>query len=229
LKRVFLSPLLVLALCATATLPLPAPPVLAAPVAVEPDWAALVGPFPEPGSRKAEEELAVMLWLQRTRTRADVARAQAEAPLSPALFKDVLGKDFDPASRPRTFALLEQVRKDSNAAVGPLKRHFARPRPYLTAPGLTPAVHLENTFSYPSGHASMGSLYGRILAELVPAQKDAILERGELIGNDRTMAGVHWPSDVDAGHRLGQAYAAFWLAQPEHQRLVQDVRTAEWP
>lgn len=221
-----LRPLLVLALAWPALLPLPAAPP--AVTAVEPDWAALIGTYPPLGSKQEDEEKAIMLWLQRTRTGADVARAVSEVQLSPALFAQVLGEGFDAASRPRTFALLEQVWLDSRSGLGPLKKRFSRPRPFLTVPALEPAVPREQSFSYPSGHATTGELFGSILAELVPASAKALLERGAQIGNDRVLGGVHWPSDVEAGQKLGSAFAAYWLGVPEHQALVAEVRAAEW-
>lgn len=221
----FLSLLLTLALAGPAFLPLHAAP----PAAVaQPDWAALIGPFPQPGSKRADEELAIMLWLQHTRTAAEVARALSEVELSPACFAQALGVPFDAASKPRTYALLEQVWQASRPALGPLKKQFSRPRPYLTAPALEPAVPLEKSFSYPSGHATSAMLDARILAELVPARAQALLERGAQIGYDRVMAGVHWPSDVEAGQKEGTAFAEYWLSQPEHRALVQEVRAAEW-
>ena len=46
-------------------------------------------------------------------------------------------------------------------------------------------------------------------------------------GDDRAMAGVHWPSDVLAGQRLGQIFAAYWLGLPENAQMIQDA-SAEW-
>ena len=168
-----------------------------------------------------------MLWLQRTRTSADVVRATAEVNMSLDNFADLLGPGISVAAHPRTVALLDKARRDSWHASGSLKEKFKRPRPYLSCNDLTPAVHRETSFSYPSGHATLGVVYGRLLAELCPARKDAILERGLLIGNDRTTAGVHWPSDVDAGHKLGAAYAEFWMASKDHQKLIAEAR-GEW-
>jgi acid phosphatase (class A) len=216
----------VLALAWPAVLPLLAAPPAA--VALEPDWAALAGTFPQPGTRQADEELAIMLWMQRIRTHADVERAKAEVMVALPTFGDVLGPRFDAAAHPRTAALLDLVRKDAHSVVGPLKDRFARPRPFMAFPAVTPVVPREATFSFPSGHAFLGGVYGAVLAELVPARREALLERGSLIGNDRVLAGMHWPSDVDAGHRLGAAFAAHWLSAPAHRKLVEDVRAAEW-
>jgi acid phosphatase (class A) len=207
---------------------MPLPAAAPAVAAQEPDWAALAGTFPKPGSKEADGELAVMLWMQRIRTHADVERARAEVIVSLATFADVLGARFDAPAHTRTSALLEQVRRDSHPVVGPLKDRFARLRPFKANPAVTPVVVREETFSFPSGHAFLGGLYGAILAELAPARREALAERGDLVGNDRVLAGMHWPSDVEAGHRLGTAFAAHWLSIPAHRKLLEDVRAAEW-
>ena len=69
---------------------------------------------------------------------------------------------------------------------------------------------------------------GTLPAQFRPADGQAIRERGALIGNDRAMAGLHWPSDVQAGQRLGRAYATWWINQPEHRQLIVAACGAEW-
>jgi acid phosphatase (class A) len=56
-----------------------------------------------------------------------------------------------------------------------------------------------------------------ILAELAPDLKEAILARGLQIGDDRVIAGVHFPSDVDAGHALAHDIFAKLMASPAFQ------------
>jgi acid phosphatase (class A) len=84
------------------------------------------------------------------------------------------------------------------------------------------------SFSYPSGHATRGTLLARILAELAPERREALLRVGHQIGYDRVVGGVHYPSDVLAGDRLGDAVADALLADPDFRRQLEDVRRAEW-
>jgi hypothetical protein len=195
---------------------------------VEPDWPGLLGPIPQPGSRESQDELAVLRWLQRTRTRAEVDRARSEASLEPAAFAPAIQRPFDPGSHPRTLALLARARTDLGRVTSSLKKRYGRRRPFLDNPDLRPAVFREPSASFPSGHASLGALWADLLGELDPADREAIRERGAQIGTDRVLAGVHWPSDVEAGQRLGQAFASWWLAQPDHARSLQEARDAEW-
>jgi membrane-associated phospholipid phosphatase len=85
----------------------------------------------------------------------------------------------------------------------------------------------DGSFAFPSKHATEGVLFASILVQLDPPDQAALLEEGRLIGDDRTMAGLHWPSDVTAGQRLGKAYAAYWLALPENGGMLQ-AAYGEW-
>ncbi len=80
-----------------------------------------------------------------------------------------------------------------------------------------PPIDLPKNDSYPSGHSTVGNLDALILAELAPDLKDQLLARGEQIGTDRIIGGVHFPSDVAAGHTLAQALFAKFMASPDFQ------------
>jgi hypothetical protein len=46
-------------------------------------------------------------------------------------------------------------------------------------------------------------VYARVLVKIYPGKKDAIEKRANQIGQDRILAGYHYPSDVDAGNAFG--------------------------
>jgi len=223
--RCFLTLALALAPLAPARAMLQEP---AAAESVAPDWHAVIGPHPLPGSPEYDGDLAVLLWLQRSRTAQEVARAGAGCRQGLDTFQAVLGSRCEPSARPKTAALLDKAGHDVRQVLDPLKKHYFRPRPFVSHAVLTPAVPPEDTPSYPSGHATRGVVYAHILAELEPARKVQVLEWGHLLGNDRALGGVHWPSDVKAGQALGAAYAAFWMAREENRLLLAEVRAAEW-
>ena len=201
--------------------------VLAAPVQA-PDYEALAGDYPRPGSDGAKADLAILLWLQRTRTADDVRRAESEVAPDLALFAQVTGRSLDAARFPLTRALCAEAQEAVRQENGRLKGHFARPRPYATWPEVHPAVRLEPSFAYPSGHSGWGVASAGVLALLEPGRRQAILERGLLVGFDRVLAGVHHPSDVEAGQRVALAVTGAWLAAPEHRRRLEAARAAEW-
>ena len=192
------------------------------------DWRALVGPYPMPGSGGAERDLAVLLYLQQTRTLEDVGRARAGIMIGMSSFADLLDREVDPGRFPHTLAVLDKANNDLRSVLDPLKQHYLRPRPYSSHSELVPAVEKEASHSYPSGHATRGVLYAAILAEFHPERQALLLARGHRLGNDRAVGGIHWPSDVHAGQQLGAAFAKAWLAVPDHRHIVNAAVKAEW-
>ncbi|WP_176064238.1 phosphatase PAP2 family protein [Anaeromyxobacter diazotrophicus] len=208
--------------------PVPAEVVTAAGAAAGVDVWAITGPCPAAGTPSWRDDLAVLLWVQEARTPEEVQRAAAEVELGPEALADGAGGPLDAAHRPLTWALLAAAERDARKVYGPLKAHCGRPRPYAADPRVVPAVQREPSPAFPSGHATRGALYARLLAELAPSRAPALLERGRQIGFDRVRAGVHWPSDVEAGRKLGTALAEAWLARPEFRARLEEARRAEW-
>ena len=213
-------------------------PLAAAPRApmAEPDWLGVVGLYPQPGSAEGQGERSVLLWLQTSRTAQDVARAQASGNPSLGCFVQDIHRPALAGAAPRaielgdfplTAAVLEQARQDFAPVLASLKGTFSRPRPFLLFPAVTPALPRPASPSYPSGNAALGVLYARILGQWDPADRAAFETTGKLLGTDRVLGGVHYPSDAQAGQRLGAAFATWWLDQPGHLALIQTA-CGEW-
>jgi acid phosphatase (class A) len=185
---------------------------------------ALLPAPPAPGSPENKADILGVLFVQQSRTPEDVARARSEETLSPAAFANVLGSWFTPARLPLTFALLQDAGSDAESISAAAKELWHRPRPPLQDAGIHPALTLPASPSYPSGHAMRGALWAVILAKLAPDLQDRILARGAQIGEDRVIGGVHFPTDRDAGQKLGSTLAARLLANPAFQR---DLALAE--
>lgn len=188
----------------------------------------LAGAPPPAGSDGAKADLAIVLWEQRTRTAEDVRRAREGVKLGLAAFAEALGPGFDPARHPRTEALLAEVGEEVRKSTGALKARYARPRPFTADARVTPAIELEPSASFPSGHAARGVVFARVLAELAPERREALRERGLSVGYDRVIGGVHWPSDVEASQRLAPAVAERLLADPAWRARLEAARAAEW-
>ena len=95
------------------------------------------------------------------------------------------------------------------------KAFFERPRP----PG-APQTH----GSYPSGHSAFASMSAILLAQIVPERRAAIFQRADVFAESRIVAGVHYPSDVQAGWISGTVVAADLLALPRFQADFAAVR-----
>jgi membrane-associated phospholipid phosphatase len=136
----------------------------------------------------------------------------------------VLGDKFTEPPLPITAKLLKDVESDIKAFTKLAKAKWDRQRPPAVDPRIQPCVALETNASYPSAHAVRGVVWSRILAEMFPDKKDALLERGLLIGKDRYIAGIHFPSDVEAGQKLGDAIADKLLANPAFVTAMKEAK-----
>jgi len=193
-----------------------------------PAEAAFLGPFPAANSDEGKADLAIVLWHQRTRTAPEVQRALSEVKLGLGAYASAMGMPLEAGRYPKTVALIDKVGKDIKAVTDGLKVHFMRPRPYQADPRVQPAIEREVSPSYPSGHATRGLAYAMVLADLAPDRREALLAQGRLVGVDRVIGGVHYPSDIEAGQRLGHKLAEMWLADPQNRSLVEGARVAEW-
>jgi acid phosphatase (class A) len=190
------------------------------PTAVDP-IKLLPGP-PAAGSAEGREELELMELIQHDRTKEDVDRCASEVNLTVDAFKSVLGPWCTADNLPRLAKLFKDVAKDSKPFSNVAKDHFKRPRPAREDAQIHVPIEDESSFAYPSGHSTRGTMYALILAEVVPAHREALMERGREIGWDRVVAGLHHPTDIYAGRVLGRALAESLLVDPRFQdELVQ--------
>ena len=104
------------------------------------------------------------------------------------------------------------------------KEHFRRIRPYRTDPTLPHCGKGKGVDdSYPSGHSAFAWSTGWTLAQLMPDRAAAILDRARDYAEGREICAVHYPSDVEAGHAVGQLVADRLLHDP---RLADQVAAA---
>ena len=222
----YLASLLLLGACATSTAP-PAARNISAPVASSPsnsvyvapgalDLVTALPPPPAAGSPEERAELDQMLRIQQQRTPVQVERVRADATIAIWRFADALGNPagFDARHLPITGAFFEHLEREVSADYETAKKTFARPRPYRTEPRLAPVVDKPGSPSYPSGHSTWAHTMAIVLADMVPERKPEIFARAEEYGHNRTVAGVHYPSDVEAGKLSGTVIGAALLASP---------------
>jgi hypothetical protein len=202
-----------------------APPIPAIMAPDNFDFKELLGAPPADGSEQQKAESEKMLVLQSHRSPEEMARCVKEVTANAFTFgQDIVGREFIAKDFPQTRALLS----DSSRQVGPVitaaKLRWNRPRPYKTDPRIKPCVRFEKSTSYPSGHAAGSTVWSLILAELYPDHRDAILARGKEFGVDRTLGGVHYPSDVAAGQKLGAEMFRRLMSEPQFKAELEKAK-----
>ena len=180
------------------------------------DLTVLLAPAPLPDSLTTREDIRLMRELQAMRTPAMIALANADVERTLSRFSDVVGTDLSKARAPRANALVDKATEDAGAIFGKAKDKWHRIRPYLAFPEqIQLVVPPESSYSYPSGHATFGMATAIVLAAMVPEKAADIFARGAEFGFERTLAGVHYPSDVEAGRLAGTAIAGVLMLNPQ--------------
>ena len=179
--------------------------------AKELDLTKFLAPPPANDSAQTKTELAEILTIQVTRTPEMVARAQADAEENVWRFADVLGPKFTKEALPKTEAFFARVAETEGAVVDPAKDVWKRPRPHLYSNLVKPVVPLSKSGSYPSGHATVGTLMAIVLSNMVPEKRGELMARGWEYANNRVIGGIHYRSDIEAGRIAGSLIAeAIW-------------------
>jgi acid phosphatase (class A) len=178
-----------------------------------PDSVALIPPPPAPGSPEFAADEAIyreLSALQGTaRWRLAAADANLKFPAAANVFACVVSINVTEATTPRLYALLQRVVIDAGQSTAKAKQKYQRDRPFEVTgdPTCVPEDEqvLRGNASYPSGHASLGYVWGEVLAELAPDRAAAARARAYQFGQSRVVCRVHYQSDVDAGRTVGQA------------------------
>lgn len=106
-------------------------------------------------------------------------------------------------------ALMKALNRDTKYYVLTLKFHFNRPRPYQDAevfgiPYAKGASFSSGSPAYPSGHSTQARMFATVLGRLFPAHKHDFEVIADSIDRTRLDLGVHYPSDIEAGKKLGK-------------------------
>lgn len=185
-----------------------------------------VPPPPDPGSAEAEaDDDAVAAATQSLDPEAveQVERWDVEPAVAPWM---ELALDFiahrakDPVAASRSYALVSTAMYDAVVATWHYKHLYDRPGPDTAGEGPAAA---EADPSYPSGHAAIAGAASTVLAFAFPEQPALRLhQQAEEAAESRVLAGVSFPSDVEAGLELGRAVGELVL-----ERAQADVVTDE--
>ena len=87
------------------------------------------------------------------------------------------------------------------------KIKYKRKRPNDLDPSLKPAINAPLTYSYPCEHSVTAAAAAYMLAYFFPEKTDSIMQMAHAASQSRVDAGVQFPSDVEAGWKLGEQVA----------------------
>jgi acid phosphatase (class A) len=119
-----------------------------------------------------------------------------------------VGAPVNPGNAPILFQMLSKIVASAVPSIDAVKAHYHRARPFVGDTEFKvcdPRVKADETgnYSYPSGHAVIGVIWGEALAATTPARALAAREWGRQIGDNRIACRVHWRSDVAYGQIIG--------------------------
>lgn len=131
-----------------------------------------------------------------------------------------------------TGKLVRSMYRSVACAIFVMKRHFNRPRPTVVAAKL--GIDLQASIpnpghpAYPSGHATGAYAIAYLLGELDPENAGRYLDNAARIAENREVAGVHYPSDSEAGRLLARQLVDAFLRDRKFKSRLDQARK-EWP
>jgi acid phosphatase (class A) len=248
-----LSRRLATGLLVLVALPLPAPAASpATALAAQVDIVQLLPPPPAADSAAQQADLAAVLDAQRA-AHADgsIAHAVADVQQSCGRFSDALGEDLTSERDSKVLMFLDRTASRGALISGPAKRFWKRTRPYAFSAQVErlgdmspqwaspPAIDVGGSLkagnqitadalahsSYPSGHATFGTLCTILLVAMVPEKRAALFARNLDYEHSRMVMGAHFPSDLEAGRIAGTLAAELLLQDRQVRRQLAAART----
>src|SRR5258705_4983375 len=87
------------------------------------------------------------------------------------------------------------------------KIKYKRTRPHDSDPSVKPVINAPLTYSYHCEHSVTSAAAAYVLAYFFPEKADSIMQMAHAASQSRIDAGVQFPSDADAGWKLGESVA----------------------
>jgi membrane-associated phospholipid phosphatase len=186
-------------------------------------------PAAPPDSSATGVELAQMKALSSTRAESGTAERigywDAGAPTYHWVeigLRRILQEPVKSINLQRNIALYMVAMYDATIATWDAKYAYNRGRPSQVDSAFETAVAVPSSPSYPSEHAATAAAAAAILGYLYPADAATFSALADQAGQSRVLAGVQYPSDVQAGAALGRAVAAQVIERARYDGTAQD-------
>src|SRR5713101_2720901 len=161
-----------------------------------------------PGSHESKEEIEVLEKLaeQRDAAALDLIKFwDAGAPSyqwNQMTMNEIKKFNVGTVRGERALALVHVAIYDATVAARDSQYVYNRPRPSRLDKDLTTVIANPHSPSYPSEHAVAAGAASAVLAYLFATDAQAILAQADAAGMSRLLAGVQYPTDVQAGFDL---------------------------
>ncbi len=173
------------------------------------DLTVLLPPPPDVASaqeRADEEEVTSAV---AARTHSEISQAEENSARTVFFYTPSVGAEFTPQRLPVTAAFFAHIGSDVKQLIDGAKAYWERPRP---------SGAQKRRGSYPSGHAAFAAASAIVLAQLLPARRDAIFTQARTFAENRILLGLHYPTDVASGWTAGTLAAYVMMNDPTFQR-----------
>jgi hypothetical protein len=183
-------------------------------------------PPPANGSDETKQELEQLIAYESLRTEMTITdiinevRPAREARFGPLLFNDF----YFPEKHPATYQLLDTLFAEYMPLIASLKAEYDRVRPAYLDHRISTVIETPGHPAYPSGHASQVFLVAHVLSDIFVDERDVFFAEAERIAVNREIAGVHYPSDTEAGKRLAEQYYAIVTQREDIRLLIEAAR-----
>jgi membrane-associated phospholipid phosphatase len=118
----------------------------------------------------------------------------------------------NPPRAARIYALISAAHYDTFIASQDAKFTYWYLRPHQSDSGITPLFAVPNFPSYPSNHSTFSWSRAAILSYLFPTRTEEAQAMAHEAGESRVWAGIHFPTDLQAGLNLGRSVAQKFIA-----------------
>jgi membrane-associated phospholipid phosphatase len=178
------------------------------------------GPPPALGSPEMNEELALIKRITSGPTPSQRAIAVEFAATHlprfwTMLYESIRRGRLTVPQETRVTGTVSALGADSVIAGHDAKYVYWRLRPSMADPTIVPLVPVPNLPSYPSNAAIIYSAFGDYLSAALPQDAARFRYYGEEGGISRIYAGIHYPSDEQAGSQMGKSLAALAMQRDQ--------------
>jgi hypothetical protein len=189
-------------------------------------WSSIVIDVPRPpGSAEMEDELRLLVDKQTNLRPARIEEILAQQDEFQLYLVAQLG--IGRRSHPNTYLLLKIVDRVGVLTMASLKMRYNRVRPSHIYPRLFPPIDVPDHSSYPSGHALVSRLMAFAAIDVVPEMGDAPELMSQRISENREIAGLHFPSDTNAGYAAAEQVFPILQNLTWYKRVRRDAKN-EW-